>query len=287
MFPIRCHLMVLCVLLTMILSGCGLFGRSTSSVTTRVDPATVSLTDSFTEKTTGDTRRTAVKVEPGCGGVATTAPAAVVITQAQPPVTVEVEGRRVTAPAGSSVAIETNDHRIPAETSHARTANAAGATLRTNGEQGSFSGDAPKVGLESVANVGIGGGSSKGGGGTASGGDMGAAWSALVASAVATGARWGWLIGLALIVGSIGMIVVSHIMGTKTDWPLVAILAGGGLAVIVVSVVAERYPWMFLLLFIGAIAAAVWYEFVWKKKEAAETKPQITAGQSPASPGTA
>lgn len=258
-----------------ILPGCGLFGVGSKTATTRIDPATVSLTDGFSEKTVGDTHRSVVKVE-GAGCTApSTMPAGVVITQAPTPISLNIDGRTITAPAGSSISVETSDVKAPAETSHTRTANAAGATLRTDGDKGNFTGEAPKVGLDSVTNTGIGGGGSKGGGGDASGGDIGVAWSAMVASAAAAGAKWGWAIGLLLIVAAIGMIVVSHIFGTKTDWPLVAILAGGGLAVIMVSVISEKFPWVWLVLFFGAIGAVVWYELVWRKKEQPAPAPII------------
>lgn len=266
----RCLSMVLCVLLTTILIGCGLFGPSAKTVSTRVDPASVTMSDSFTEKMAGDTRKSSVKVEPGACAVPATMPG-IVITQAPTPISLNIDGRTITAPAGSSVVVETSDVKVPAETTHTRTGNAVGPTLRTDADRGNFSGTAPAIEFGTVTNTGIGGGGSAGGAGSATGGDMGAAWSAMIASATAAGAKWGWLVGLALIVGGVGMIVVSHIMGTATDWPLVAMLAGGGLAVIVVSVVADKYPWMFLLLFLGAIAAVVVYEFVWRKKSTPAT----------------
>ena len=294
---IRWTMTLLTLLLMLSLTGCG---QAPKLATTRVDPATVALSDHFNEKLAGDTRTAKITVTPpaapAIAPAAATAPApapstqsSITVTQAPTPVSVRIDGREVTAPAGSAVTLEVADTRSPAESTHDRTANAAGPTLRTDGDKGTFDASAPKVDLGNVINAGIGGGGSSGGGGNASGGSTSTGWQIVeqaLASAANAGEKWGWLIGLLLIVAAVGMIVVEHIIGGVTDWPLVGLLAGSGVAVITFSIIAEKYAWVFLILFIVLLLAVVAYVLYWKfgSASAVVAKVESVIHPAPAAP---
>lgn len=221
---------------------------------TRIDPATVSLSQRYHDQ---DAANYEITVTPPTA----TSPA-MASTQ---PVHIIVEGREIVAPAGSAVRMISS---VPASTEVESSADAAGPTLRTNGDKGNFASDAPTVELPGQTIKGASGRSVKGGGGSAAGGDSAFSWTQLVASvsAASTGQKALWGIGILLLVAAVVMLVVEHFFGGVTDWILVGILAGGGLFFIGLGIVAESHPWLLALIPIAVIGGIVYYCWKWKTK---------------------
>ncbi len=277
----RMLLLILCLIGAVGGSGCGPAVKVSS---TRIDPATVSLSDRFNERLPGDSKTTRVTVTPaaaavsiplgGAGaalaglttsGTASTASAGLV--GAGMPVSVKLEGREISAPPGSALTVEITDVKSPAETTHEQNAQAAGATIRTDGDPTKLgaSSTAPEVGLAGGVNRGVGGGGTSGGGGTASGGGFTFDFSAMVgAVATRTGANWIMAIGILFLVAAAVYVVAELFFKSPPDWALAGIMAGTGLLFIGAAIVVEQHPWILVLLFVLMIVAAIGYVLWWK-----------------------
>lgn len=277
-------MLAVCLTVAALLGGCG--STTASHVQTRVDPATVSLTDHFAAKAPAETHTAKVTISAPPTAPAPIAPIAplaaapvpipaspsasvVAVTQAPTPVSVNVSGRTVTAPAGSTVTIEAEDTHFAAENVHDRGANASGATLLTNADKGNFDASAPKVELGNVTNEGVEGTGSSGGGGNATGGKTGTDWVATAlqaASAASTATKW--LVGLGVLVMLAGIVwgFVAHMIGGTADWALIALLEVAGMGLIATGIVIDQHPYFFVFTVLAIIGGIVWYELYWKGK---------------------
>ena len=279
---IRCLSMLLTSMLVC-LTACG----STPTAKTRIDPASTSVSDHFDSKLATQTKTTKLTIAPPVAPVAATVfpatpvdpPAGVstvAITQAPVPVSVDVGGRKVTAPAGSTVTLELSDVGTPEQTIHDRAASAAGATYRGENDKGDFNAGAPKVDLPAGTNTGPGGSGSTGGGGGATGGGTQTAWDNVVAAiATASGRISFWLaaFGILCLLSAVVMIIVEHIIGGATDWALVGILAAAGVACMAFAIVADTHPWVIVVLGLLIVAGVVGYVLWWKFGKSATTVP--------------
>ena len=260
---------LLTCLLIASLTGCG---STTKMATTRIDPATVALSDHFNEKLGGDSRATKLVITPPltpqpAQAAMATAPSTVSVTQAPAPVTVKIDGREITAPAGSAVSVEIADVKSPPETTHDRRAEASGATLRTDDNKGNFDASAPKADLGNVSNSGIGGGGSSGGGGNATGGSTSTAWENIVAAVASASSRISfWLAGFGAlcIIAAVVMLIAEHMLGGATDWPLVGLLVAAGVCCIGFAIVADTHPWVIVVLALLIVVGVVGYVLYWK-----------------------
>lgn len=264
--------------LTLGLLGCG---STSAKVSTRIDPATVALTDHFTTKLQGDTHSTKITIAPPAivplpiaqpVPATATAPStpvssSVTLTQAPTPVSVKVDGREISAPAGSAVSIELADTKTPAENTHDRSATAAGPTLRTDDNKGTFDASAPKVTLGDVTNTGLNGSGSDGGAGGATGGSTSSAWQNVMAAVASASSRvsfWLAAFGTLCLLAAVVMIIAEHVMGGATDWALVGILVGAGVLCIGFAFVADSYPWVIIILALLVLVGIVGYVLWWK-----------------------
>ena len=241
---------------------------------TRIDPATATLSDSFKERLPAQTNTTKITVTPATQPTANTQP-----------VDISIGGRIVKAPAGTAVTVELSEAQTPGETIHDQAAYAAGATLRTDGDKGDFSGSAPEVKLTGGTNVGIGGGGSKSGKAAASGGGTDAAWQAVTnyISGKSGAVKAFWAIGIGLWLVALIYWIVQRVIGGKTDVYMIVVGIGAGFGFMTMGFLWESAPWMLVLLAVGIVGGIAWWIYRYEQAEHA-AKPSFPAPGTDAQP---
>lgn len=248
-------------LTSLLLAGCA---YSAKPPTTVINPASVSLAKHFHDEDPAAERTVKITITPPTTQPATTLPASM-----GNPVLIPFDGKTVAAPAGSAVTFETHDLGHPALSDYSESADAIGPSLHTDGDKGDFKGAANEVQFSGQVYNGL-NSTSKGGGSRANGGAFSADWvSTIVAKLPGNtfGVKMCWLVGMGLMLAALAYVGIELMMHGKPDWELAGLLAGGGVAIIIFGIVAETYPWVFLILFILGIAAIVWYVWRWKTKQ--------------------
>jgi predicted small lipoprotein YifL len=262
----------LLAVLVLTLSGCGLSGLfygNRDAFTTEVNGASVKVDNTIERKGRGEqnVKTSKVVITPGVAPVTApavtvtagtqpaTQPGSVRITQGAvaPPATILLNGHAITAPAGSAITLELSETAsVDADTyKHARSGYAAGPTLRSNAKDGgtnSFKFEAPTLNM----------GEGEDGGMTADGGDSRGSFVGLakVLSSLSTLAKTLGLVGVVLLVAAVVWAWV-----TKAPFNIGSlILAGGGVVLLALAVVVDKYPWVLLIgLLLLPLLGLVWW----------------------------
>ncbi len=249
------------------MSGCA---EAPKTVSTRVDPATVSLSRHVQGQDATETKIVVKSVPVASAITAGTQPVSV------EGISIEAEGKKITAPAGSTVEVTTG---TPAKSDVESSASAAGATVRTDGDAGKLVMAPPEVSLGTDVTTGAGGVSTKDGKSGAKGGSLEAVWTVVykaVSSASAAQHAF-WAIGICLWLGCLGYWVVERVFHGTPDLFLIAVGVGSGLGFMITGFLWEKAPWILVLLGLGIAAGVVWYVWRWKQKETPMVVKPVTA----------
>ncbi len=288
------------LLLLSLLSACG---SETKPPTTRIDPATVSLSRHVQGQDATETRITVkappplpVPPAPPSAYASSAAPVGSATSPTEftapvPPaaagIHIEADGKIVTAPAGSTVDIATG---TPAKTDVASSAYAAGNTVRTDGDAGKMTQSPPEVSWGPETTTGAGGVSTKGGKAVATGGDLGFSWETVSKALGAAGrGEWAmWLIGLGFILVTIGYVGFELWAKQAPSRPLIEVGLGAGVGFILLAFVLEKAPGVVVTLavlgILGALAYVVWK---WKQEEDAKKAADAAKAKATAAAGNA